>query len=215
MAATRVGRRGVLRGLIADRQPLWQNALATTLFHLGFGSVCLCECPDELVEVVRRTRPHLAVVEAEAFPEFGEALREAAAGTHVVVASAGTAVDASIGPDATTTCMSKCSSPQEIEQTLRRAVATHLEWATLTRRELEILRLAADGRSNREIAAALWLSDQTVKFHLAQAYRRLRVSNRRAAVERVRELGLLGDDAEPLIVEELVEQIRTVAAEAR
>jgi len=48
----------------------------------------------------------------------------------------------------------------------------------LTRRELEILRLVAEGRSNREVAKLLWVTDQTVKFHLANTYRKLGVCNR-------------------------------------
>jgi DNA-binding NarL/FixJ family response regulator len=48
----------------------------------------------------------------------------------------------------------------------------------LTRRELEILRLVAAGRSNRQVARLLWVTDQTVKFHLANSYRKLGVTNR-------------------------------------
>jgi ATP/maltotriose-dependent transcriptional regulator MalT len=43
----------------------------------------------------------------------------------------------------------------------------------------------------------LWLSDQTVKFHLAQTYRKLGVRDRRAAVERVQQLGLLLEPPAP------------------
>jgi DNA-binding NarL/FixJ family response regulator len=50
--------------------------------------------------------------------------------------------------------------------------------ARLTRRETEILRLVAEGRSNREVAKLLWVTDQTVKFHLANTYRKLGVRNR-------------------------------------
>jgi DNA-binding NarL/FixJ family response regulator len=50
--------------------------------------------------------------------------------------------------------------------------------ARLTRREIEILRLVAEGRSNREVAMLLWVTDQTVKFHLANTYRKLGVRNR-------------------------------------
>jgi DNA-binding NarL/FixJ family response regulator len=53
-----------------------------------------------------------------------------------------------------------------------------LNRARLTRREIEILRLVAEGRSNREVARLLWVTDQTVKFHLANTYRKLAVSNR-------------------------------------
>ena len=53
-----------------------------------------------------------------------------------------------------------------------------LNRARLTRREIEILRLVAEGRSNREVAMLLWVTDQTVKFHLANTYRKLGVRNR-------------------------------------
>jgi len=51
----------------------------------------------------------------------------------------------------------------------------------LTRRELEILRLAAEGHSNAELARMLWVTEQTVKFHLSNIYRKLGVSNRTEA----------------------------------
>ena len=51
----------------------------------------------------------------------------------------------------------------------------------LTARELEILRHAASGNSNRRIAERLWVTEQTVKFHLSNVYRKLGVSNRTEA----------------------------------
>ena len=51
----------------------------------------------------------------------------------------------------------------------------------LTRRELEILTLVADGLPNAEIARRLWIMEQTVKFHLSNIYRKLGVSNRTQA----------------------------------
>jgi DNA-binding NarL/FixJ family response regulator len=59
----------------------------------------------------------------------------------------------------------------------------HVERPLLTRRELEILRLVGEGRTNREVAELLWVSDQTVKFHLANVYRKLGVNTRADAVE--------------------------------
>ncbi|MBB4660845.1 helix-turn-helix transcriptional regulator [Conexibacter arvalis] len=50
----------------------------------------------------------------------------------------------------------------------------------LTARQLEIALLAADGRTNREVAAALGISEHTVNAHLRAAFRRLGVSRRRA-----------------------------------
>jgi DNA-binding NarL/FixJ family response regulator len=51
----------------------------------------------------------------------------------------------------------------------------------LTQRELEILRLVAAGAPNRRIAAKLWITEQTVKFHLSNVYRKLGVANRTEA----------------------------------
>jgi DNA-binding NarL/FixJ family response regulator len=51
----------------------------------------------------------------------------------------------------------------------------------LSVREVEVLKRVAVGLSNRDIAKALWLSDQTVKFHLHNIYRKLGVSNRTEA----------------------------------
>jgi DNA-binding NarL/FixJ family response regulator len=51
----------------------------------------------------------------------------------------------------------------------------------LTRRELEILRLVAEGHSNSQLARMLWVTEQTVKFHLSNIYRKLGVSNRTEA----------------------------------
>jgi DNA-binding NarL/FixJ family response regulator len=57
-----------------------------------------------------------------------------------------------------------------------------VERPLLTRRELEILRLVAEGRTNRDVAQLLWVSDQTVKFHLANVYRKLGVGTRGEAI---------------------------------
>jgi DNA-binding NarL/FixJ family response regulator len=51
----------------------------------------------------------------------------------------------------------------------------------LTPRELEILRLAAEGLTNSGIAERLWVTEQTVKFHLSNTYRKLGVANRTQA----------------------------------
>jgi DNA-binding NarL/FixJ family response regulator len=51
----------------------------------------------------------------------------------------------------------------------------------LTRRELEILRLMAEGHSNTDLAKMLWVTEKTVKFHLSNVYRKLGVSNRTQA----------------------------------
>ena len=63
--------------------------------------------------------------------------------------------------------------------------------AALTRRELEILQLVAHGHSNAELARMLWVTEQTVKFHLSNIYRKLNVANRTEASHRAQLQGLL------------------------
>jgi LuxR family maltose regulon positive regulatory protein len=61
----------------------------------------------------------------------------------------------------------------------------------LTKRELEILELIAEGLSNRKIADRLVISVGTVKVHARNIYGKLQVSRRTEAVARAQHLGLL------------------------
>lgn len=61
----------------------------------------------------------------------------------------------------------------------------------ITRRELEILELVAQGMSNREIAGKLFVSENTVKTHCARAFDKLGARRRTQAVQLGKELGLL------------------------
>jgi len=61
----------------------------------------------------------------------------------------------------------------------------------LTRRELQILRLVAKGHSNAQLARMLWVTEQTVKFHLSNIYRKLQVTNRTEASMWAQSHGLL------------------------
>jgi LuxR family transcriptional regulator, maltose regulon positive regulatory protein len=58
----------------------------------------------------------------------------------------------------------------------------------LSAREVVVLRLAADGLQQREIADQLFISYNTVKSHLKAAYRKLGVASRDAAIERLHQL---------------------------
>ncbi|WP_313888377.1 response regulator transcription factor [Lentzea alba] len=84
------------------------------------------------------------------------------------------------------------------EAVLSPAVATRLlgqvrEPATeaLSTRELDVLTLVAKGSTNRAVAAALFISEATVKTHLLHVYAKLGVSDRAAAVAVAYERGLL------------------------
>lgn len=61
----------------------------------------------------------------------------------------------------------------------------------ITGRERQVLQLLADGRSNKEIAAQLELSPNTVKTHVARLFEKLRVARRTEAIQHARELGLI------------------------
>ena len=61
----------------------------------------------------------------------------------------------------------------------------------LSERELEVLQLIAEGLTNPEIAARLFLSLHTVKAHARSIYGKLDIHNRTQAVARARALGIL------------------------
>lgn len=65
------------------------------------------------------------------------------------------------------------------------------ELPALTRRELEILQLVGEGHTNGAMASMLWVTEQTIKFHLSNIYRKLKVSNRTEASRWAQLHGLL------------------------
>ena len=70
--------------------------------------------------------------------------------------------------------------------------AVAVSHAPLTARELEVLQLVAAGSTNGEIARKLWVTEQTVKFHLSNVYRKLEVGNRTEASRYAHVNGLVG-----------------------
>jgi LuxR family maltose regulon positive regulatory protein len=61
----------------------------------------------------------------------------------------------------------------------------------LSEREREVLRLIAEGLSNQELAARLYLSPHTIKVHTRNIYGKLGVTSRTQALARARALGIL------------------------
>ena len=73
----------------------------------------------------------------------------------------------------------------------RRPGGSSLEGVPLSEREVDVLRLVAEGLSNSEVAARLFISAQTVKTHMERICTKLGVSGRVAAVKRGLEVGVL------------------------
>lgn len=69
--------------------------------------------------------------------------------------------------------------------------AASVERLGVTPRELEILRLIADGLSNREIAERLYVSENTVKTHSANLFAKLNARRRTQAVQIAKEAGVI------------------------
>lgn len=61
----------------------------------------------------------------------------------------------------------------------------------LSERELDVLRLVAEGKTNADIASDLVIAHSTVKTHINRIYRKLSVSTRTQAVARARQLKIL------------------------
>lgn len=74
---------------------------------------------------------------------------------------------------------------------LREALARQEQSYGLTAREIEVLALLPQGATAREIGRQLFLSEPTIKTHMAGIYRKLDVKNRTAAITKARASGLL------------------------
>ncbi|SEP13969.1 transcriptional regulator, LuxR family [Mucilaginibacter sp. OK283] len=68
---------------------------------------------------------------------------------------------------------------------------TALTQLNLSKREMEVLQLMADGLSNQEIAARLFLSLNTVKTHSSRLFEKLEVERRTQAVDKAKKLGII------------------------
>jgi DNA-binding NarL/FixJ family response regulator len=78
-----------------------------------------------------------------------------------------------------------------MEKMLRREAGTREVAQLLTSRELEIVRLAANGLRNKEIASKLAISEGTVKIHLHRSYEKLHVDSRMALLRYAQTKGLV------------------------
>ena len=206
--------------VLLDRHPVWLTGLERLVEGLGVDVVATTAAQGAMLEVVERVRPDLLVVELEAVGavEDGFAGIQEAFHRHselVVVATSSSSDDAYLAAAfaaGVSAVVLQTARPHAVAHAIAQAfersvflraayagVKAHAQdgptpagaAADLTRRELEILQLAAEGHSNAQLARLLWVTEQTVKFHLSNVYRKLNVSNRTEAARWAQMNGLL------------------------
>jgi DNA-binding NarL/FixJ family response regulator len=179
-----------------------------------------CRSGEEAVAAVRRHRPDVLVLDVRMPGMDGLAvlrtLKAESLPTRVVLLSAemdeNEALEAirlgvqgmvlkEMAPQLLVRCVRKVHAGERwlerhavgrvLEKLLRREAGERQVAGVLTPREREIVRLAAGGLQNRAIAAKLSISEGTVKIHLHNIYRRLRVDGRLALAVYAREKGLV------------------------
>jgi DNA-binding NarL/FixJ family response regulator len=185
---------------VHDPHPLWLDAVGEVLARVGVEVVASATDEDEAAALVLRHRPDLVVSTT-----FSVLAPGAAAKVIVLAEDAEPRdVDAAFAAGASAYVL-KTAHPDDLATAVRQTFAQTLYTVSrtgvptpssadadvLTRREREILCLVAEGRSNAEVARLLWVTRQTVKFHLGGVYRKLRVANRTEAARWAHEHGLL------------------------
>jgi DNA-binding NarL/FixJ family response regulator len=137
------------------------------------------------LELLRKNHPDVKVVMLSAYSERDQVQTALSRGAHAYIA--------------------KTVNPADLPSALRQVVdgtvyhaigipqgASHDEIeADLTERELTVLQALARGLSNKAIGSEFWVTEQTVKFHLGNIYRKLGVQNRTAAVHYAHQHGLV------------------------
>jgi DNA-binding NarL/FixJ family response regulator len=155
----------------------------------------------QVVGLVERRRPDLVVLEMTMCAEDGRScldlLRERHPDVKLVVMSTSSRLDEirSALTRGARAFIVKTVNPLDIPSALRQAYdgtvyhavgvrpgpEDELRAAGLTDREITMLKALARGLSNKAISQELWVTEQTVKFHLGNLYRKLGVPNRLAA----------------------------------
>ncbi|HYY74441.1 MAG TPA: response regulator transcription factor [Solirubrobacterales bacterium] len=194
--------------MLVDQHPLWLEVLEQLVGALGLEVAGKFTASSAAAASMEDLRPDLLItcVEMPAGEPDGIALvRDACQrlpGLKAIVLSADNdagLIDAAFAAGARAYVL-KTAQPDDLSSAIRQAFLHSVYFADsrvppgvpepgpqaddapgLTRRELEILQLVAEGHSNAELARMLWVTEQTVKFHLSNIYRKLNVSNRTEA----------------------------------
>ena len=205
--------------VICDSHPMWLDAVEQVLGRIAIRVFGKTTSTSEALKMVEEHRPDLLITELEgASGELSglaliERSRAAVPSVRPIVLSMhqeAQIIDAALDAGASAYVV-KTAHPEDLASAVRQAfshsvylagrrnlvtapvgVAAQVEDEPgLTRRELEILRLVAEGHSNAQLARMLWVTEQTVKFHLSNIYRKLDVANRTEASRWAQLHGLL------------------------
>ena len=214
--------------VLLDEQPIWLDALERMLSGLGVTAVGKLTSTSQALTMVGEQRPHLFILDTDmngSIPDGLTCLREAVSRVPtvkaVVVSTSNDPerIGAALGAGACAYVL-KRAQPEDLAAAIRQvfspslyfatghelapsAPSTDVEKAGLTRREREILSLVAEGSTNGQVARTLWVTEQTVKFHLANIFRKLDVTNRTQASRWAHMHGLIAQPAEQAPVEVL------------
>jgi len=210
-----MGERTTRTAVVYEQDPV-ANRFHVELARAGVSVLARTNDADEAARLVTKRRPDLLLV-AASVDDIEQSLacvrqaRRASPSTKAVVLGPERdrqQIEAAFAAGADVFVMSTASTDditaairqafersifQPAPRTDRRAKSTEASAAPrLTRREREILRLVGEGYSNAQLARILCVTEQTVKFHLSNVYRKLEVSNRTEASRWAQVHGLLG-----------------------
>jgi DNA-binding NarL/FixJ family response regulator len=199
---------------------MWLDAVEQVLRRIAIHVVGKTTSTSEALSMVENHRPDILITELEGHSgDFSglvliERARAAAPSVRPIVLSMhqdSRIIDAALVAGAAAYVV-KTAHPEDLASAVRQAFSHSVYLAGrpavvpvpapekptvddksqgLTRRELEILRLVAEGHSNAQLARMLWVTEQTVKFHLSNIYRKLDVANRTEASRWAQLHGLL------------------------
>ena len=215
-----MGKNGERTAVVLDEQPLWLEAMEQLLERVGFRVAGKTTDPREALDLVVAHDPDvlladygvnggdLDVIEClrrahELRPELRMVVLSATNEPQQIEAAFAAGASAfSVKTAAQDDLMAAIRQTFEVSIYLARSVSVTpsepvvpSDVPELTRRELEILQLVAEGHSNARLAKMLWVTEQTVKFHLSNIYRKLDVANRTEASRWAQLHGLLGAPA--------------------
>jgi DNA-binding NarL/FixJ family response regulator len=193
--------------LVADMHPLSLDSLARVVKGLGIEVIARETRIDRVAALVTKHDPDLLVLGVDAVDIEVQELLHKVQRTHpelrLVVISEDDLESARVAfaAGAHAYC-GRTASIHDLAAAIRQSFerSIHLRpleteaypgFPYLTRREAEILGYVAEGRTNKQIARTLWLSLNTVKFHLSNIYRKLNVANRAHATHWAEQHGLL------------------------